>query len=322
MKLNKNNTTRQTGSDFKLASRKSKQAPSLSLVMCTRDRAAALDRSLSAISKIKPPANTDFDFILIDNGSTDETPTVFERHKSSMSFPARRIFEPAPGVGNGLNCGYQNSRGAIVAFTDDDCYPASNFASAVLASFDDPSIGVVTGRILLHDPNDLSLTIEDSIVPQRFGAGDYVRPGQFTGANLSFRRKSLDAIGGFDPLFGPGSYIGSAADCDAAARVCLAGWDGQYDPDILVYHHHRRTEADADAIQRRYAIGSGGYHMKLLIEERRIGHFLRYLRGLPKKFMQQPSALYWEAIGAVRFLNRPRRFTGPQSNAVIESRRA
>ena len=280
---------------------------SLSLVVCTYNRANSLDRCLAAIAKIRPPADVKFEFILIDNGSTDHTWDVFEKRESSFAFPARRILETAKGVGNALNCGYRNSAGAVVAFTDDDCYPDPSFVGAVLAAFQDPAVGVVTGRILLFDPDDAPLTIETSLAPQRFPAGDYVRPGQFTGANLAFRREALDAIGGFDPLFGPGSYIGSGADCDAASRVCLAGWDGRYDPAILVHHHHGRKQADSADLHRRYAIGSGGYHMKLLLEERRYRHFLRYLCGLPKKFWQHPSMLLWEIVGAARFIKHPPR---------------
>lgn len=290
--------------------------PSLSLVVCTRNRARSLEQCLAAISRIEPPAGTDFEFILVDNGSTDDTPAVFERAQAIMPFPATRILETAPGIGNAMNCGYLNSRGTIIAFTDDDCYPAVDFPSTVLAAFNDASVGVVTGRILLHDPSDLPITIEESTIPRRFRAHQYVRPGQFTGANLSFRRSALDAIGGFDPLFGPGSYMGSGADCDAGGRVCLAGWDGLYEPSIVVRHHHGRKEGDLAGIRRRYAIGSGGYHMKLLLEERRFMHFLHYLGGMPKRLMQEPTSLYWEALGATRFMKRPPRRGGNWRNAA------
>lgn len=282
---------------------------SLSLVVCTYNRANSLGGCLGAIANIRPPAGVNFEFILVDNGSTDHTRDVFEDWQSSFPFPAHRIFEIAKGVGNGLNRGYRNSKGAIVAFTDDDCYPDPGFASTVLAAFQDPAVGVVTGRILLFDPDDAPLTIETSQVAQIFPAGKYVRPGQFTGANLSFRREALDAIGGFDPLFGPGSYIGSGADCDAASRVCRAGWDGKYDPRIVVHHHHGRKQGDSAALHRRYAIGSGGYHMKLLLEGRQSRHFLRYIGGLPKKLLRHPATLLWEAIGAARFLKHPPRWT-------------
>jgi glycosyltransferase involved in cell wall biosynthesis len=292
------------------------RSPFLSLIVCTRNRAQSLEQCLAAISELQPPSGTDFEFILIDNGSTDDTADVFDRARSMMPFPAYRIFEPAPGIGNAMNCGYLNSRGSIIAFTDDDCYPASDFPSAVLTAIDDPGIGVVTGRILLHDPSDLPITIEESTIRRRFRAGQYVRPGQFTGANLSFRRRALDSIGGFDPLFGPGSYMGSGADCDAGGRVCLAGWDGLYEPNIVVRHHHGRKEGDLSALRRRYAIGSGGYHMKLLIEEGRLLHFLHYLGSMPKRLMQEPSSLYWEALGATRYVKRPPRRSATWRNAA------
>jgi len=47
--------------------------------------------------------------------------------------------------------------------------------------------------------------------------------------------------------------------------------------------------------------------MKLLIKHRRLRHFLRYLCGLPNKLARRPSMLFWEAVGAARYIKRPRR---------------
>lgn len=276
-----------------------------SLIVCTKNRAENLSRCLQAVSAIKQDDRAKFEFILVDNGSTDDTAAVFERRRASMPFPARYILEKASGIGNAMNRGYRESRGSIVAFTDDDCYPAPTFLTSAVSAFSDPTVGVVTGRIMLHDPTDVPITIEESMTHRRYPAGKYVRPGQFNGANLSFRRQALDSIDGFDPLFGPGSFMGSGADCDAAARVCLAGWDGLYDPNIVVSHHHGRKKRDLPAITKRYAIGSGGYHMKLLLQERKLIHFLRYLGGIPKRLTKQPSSVYWEVFGATRYLSRP-----------------
>lgn len=280
------------------------EAPSLSLVVCTKNRAASLDRCLQAVAGIRPARSSDFEFVLIDNGSTDATHDVFTQRRRSMPFAARYIREAAPGIGHAMNRGYRETLGAIVAFTDDDCYPEPDFASMARGAFADPAVGVVTGRITLHDPNDARITIDESRELRRYPAGRYVRPGQFTGANLAFRRAALDMIGGFDPLFGPGSFMGSGADCDAAARVCLGGWDGLYHPDVVVRHHHGRKTEDLQALHKRYAIGSGGYHMKLLLQERKVMHFLRYLAGMPKRIAQRPSAVYWELCGATRYLSR------------------
>lgn len=290
--------------------------PSVSLIVCTKNRAAQLARCLQAISAIESPEHLRFEVVLVDNGSTDDTRTLYERWRGVARFPMRYLFEPTPGIGNAMNCGYRESSGSIVAFTDDDCYPAADFPQAVAATFSDPRVGVVAGRILLHDPTDLPITIDESLTPRRYRAGTYIRPGQFHGANLCFRRTALDAIGGFDPLFGPGSYIGSAADCDAVARVCLAGWDGLYEPSIVVQHHHGRKLVHQQALRKRYAIGSGGYHMKLLVQERQVLHFLRYACGAAKRAMREPSIVFWEAVGATRYLGRSVRSRQTMPNAI------
>ncbi len=201
------------------------ERPSVSLVVCSKDRAHKIARCLQAIVQIV--ATDNFEFILVDNGSTDDTKSIFDRATKFAPFPVRYIFEKTPGVGNAMNAGYRKSCGDIVAFTDDDCYPAPDFAAAVADAFADPAIGVATGRILLHDPMDLALTIETSSVPRRFRTGRYVRPGQFTGANLSFRRAALEAIGGIRSALWTGQlyWVGGRLRC---SRARLLGGLGRH----------------------------------------------------------------------------------------------
>ena len=120
-----------------------------SLILCTRNRASRLDRCFEAIAAIEPPGSTPFEFILVDNGSTDGTRRVFERWRPAMPFPARYRFEAAPGTGNALNCGCRHSRGAILAFTDEVATRPPTSPARCSPPSPIPGIGVVGGRILL-----------------------------------------------------------------------------------------------------------------------------------------------------------------------------
>lgn len=249
----------------------------VSLIICTRNRGTQLKRCLSAVAEIayaKP-----WELILVDNGSTDDTQEVIAAFAEGASFEVRYLHEPSRGLARARNTGLAAATSDLVAFTDDDCYPAPDFLDAVEKAFEDPEIGYVGGRIRLFDPDDYPITILESLEPLEFRPGEFLRSGAVQGANMSFRRALLLAIGGFDPRFGSGAAF-PCEDIDAVGRASLAGWGGVYAPDVVVFHHHGRKLADAAALMRSYDLGRGAYHMKLLLRYGRVDWFLLRLKEL------------------------------------------
>jgi glycosyltransferase involved in cell wall biosynthesis len=283
----------------------------ISLIISTRNRAPQLEACLASLARMR--YDRPWELVVVDNGSSDATAEVIRRFAEKASFPVGYVHQPVPGLSNARNAGLKASRGDLVAFTDDDCYPAGDFLTETEAAFRDPAIGYVSGRILLHDPSDYPATINESLVPVDFPAGSYIPPGAVKGANMAFRRSVLDQIGAFDPLFGSGSLF-PAEDCDATARASLAGWAGAYRPEIVVSHHHGRKASDVGSLLRSYDYGRGAYHMKLLVGCGAVRAALRGWRGLPRRTFARPASLYWELAGAWGFLrSQLRRETRPRS---------
>jgi cellulose synthase/poly-beta-1,6-N-acetylglucosamine synthase-like glycosyltransferase len=267
----------------------------VSLIIGTRNRSKQLARSLESVGRIifKRP----WELIIVDNGSADTTVAAVRDFVASTTIPVFYVFEPRRGLGNAHNAGLKIARGKIVAFTDDDCYPSHDFLSRVWSSFEDVTVGYVTGCIMLHDPADYPITINHSTIPLTFPANSYLRPGAVQGANMAFRSSVLRDVGGFDPLFGPGSWF-NIEDLDAAARASALGWKGRYCPEIVVSHHHGRKKANTSALLRSYAFGRGAYRMKLLLK----GHHSFWSR--PFYWVPQRGAwtIVWEVFGATTYL--------------------
>jgi glycosyltransferase involved in cell wall biosynthesis len=272
----------------------------ISLIISTRNRSRQLVRCLDAVRLVH--FERAWEFIIVDNGSTDETAAVVQGFIDSNSVATTYVVEPKPGKSNALNTALQIARGDVLVFTDDDCYPAPDFLSAVWSAFEDPALGYVTGRILLHDPEDARMTIKESTTPATFPARSFIPCGEVSGANMAFRREVLCRIGGFDPFFGPGSRFQAVAeDLDVAGRASAAGWQGQYRPEIVVRHHHGRKVSDIPRLVKSYGIGIGAYHMKLLLDGGELRWFAQSIYQVRRRLRASWISVLWEPVGAATY---------------------
>lgn len=238
--------------------------PQVSLVMCTRNRAASLPQCLQALGRLK--ADIQFELVLVDNGSSDGTAKILGEFANQQKMRVVLVSEPRAGLSRARNAGINAASGDLIAFTDDDCYPAEDYIEAITQSFQDASVGFVGGRVLLFDPADLPITIQPLNQAVALPAGTYMQPGLIHGANFAFRREVLDRIGGFDPQLGAGTLLMGAEDADILQRALSAGFCGLYSPAPLVLHHHRRQIAeDEQRILRAYSISRGAYFLKGLM---------------------------------------------------------
>ena len=88
----------------------------LSLIICTRDRAAKLKRCLRRVGEIK--SAVEWELVLVNNGSHDHTAEVIDDFAKSASFPVSQVFEESPGNGRARNAGLTLAQGDIVAFSE------------------------------------------------------------------------------------------------------------------------------------------------------------------------------------------------------------
>jgi glycosyltransferase involved in cell wall biosynthesis len=272
----------------------------ISLIICTRDRCQQLVRCLQSVRGIT--FERPWELIVVDNGSVDETAAVVRQFIGSAGVSAVYVFEPKLGKSNALNTAITIARGQILAFTDDDCYPAQDFLSRVWSAFVDPSVGYITGRIMLHDPTDYPVTINETTLPLTFPARSLVAVGAVQGANMAFRRRILTDIGGFDPVLGPGTQFVSE-DLDAAGRASAAGWKGRYCPEVIVSHHHGRKASDIPRLMKLYGMGAGAYHFKLLLNGHEFLWFAKSVYQVRRRSKFSFRMVLWEPVGIVKYGN-------------------
>jgi glycosyltransferase involved in cell wall biosynthesis len=273
----------------------------LSLVICTRNRAAQLAQTLKRVLAIR--SRLAWELIVADNGSTDRTSAVVEECAAACDRPVQLIYKPVRGVSHARNAGWQSAKSDIVAYIDDDCYPAEDYLDAVFDCFSkDPRLGFVGGRILLHDPSDLKITIQESLERLSFPPDSFIAPGAIHGANLAFRRAALTEVGGYDLWFGPGALF-FGEELELLARISASGWTGAYDPEPLVYHHHgRKTRGDEWRLRRIYDRGRGAYYAKCILNKRMRQLYVRNWLLQRQYYSWRASAL--EIVAGIEYVAR------------------
>ncbi|MBV9622038.1 MAG: glycosyltransferase family 2 protein, partial [Gammaproteobacteria bacterium] len=215
----------------------------LTLIVCTRDRLAQLRATLDCILRLR--CREPWQLVVVDNGSSDGTLPWLQSLQSTPAVRVEVTSEPIQGVSRARNQGLTLAVGEIVAFTDDDCYPVGSFLDDLLVAFAPGDLDYCGGRLILHDPGDRPVSLRTSTTPAAYAPGSFVPAGAICGANMAFRRKTLEVIGPFDVALGAGAATCAGEDTDLVFRASWAGFRGAYLPHLLVRHHHGRRSAAA-----------------------------------------------------------------------------
>ena len=235
-------------------------APLVSVVICTYNRVRQLRGALQSVAAQTLPRD-EFETIVVDNASTDETRTVAHEFRAAAN--VHYLFEPTRGLCHARNGGWRAARGQYVAYLDDDAEATPVWLVEILRAFGSvrPTPGCVGGRVdpvyeaprpaWLSDDIALSLTIVDwsetSHVIQD------LRREWLVGANLACRRAALEEVGGFHPaLDRSGNNLLSSGDVYLQRLIMEAGHSCYYHPAAAVRHHVPASRLERRWFMRRY----------------------------------------------------------------------
>jgi GT2 family glycosyltransferase len=287
--------------------------PQISILVCTHNRADALSVMLESVCRVKIPAGIYYEFIVVDNASTDETRNLVESFADRL--PLRYYFEARKGKSFAVNTGCQLIQGELVVFADDDVIVGENWLTEMwAASRRWRDAGCFQGRVL----NRWDCAVPEWLATRgpfqlrgpvaNCDLGDIeevLRPVKFVGANVAVRSEVIRQVGSFRTDMGPGHpTAGLGEDTDFAMRMEAMNVGCVYLPKAVVIHPVPAQRAN-QAYFRRYAFATGRAQAKTYAS---VYENCAWLFGMPRYLIRRYLETRLKQLGYTMLRNKTASF--------------
>ncbi len=200
------------------------------LQLCTYNRAHLLGRVLDAcFEQTAEPGS--YEVVLVNDGSTDETPEVIAHAGQRARIPFTVINQPNSGLAKGRNAGISRAIGERIIFIDDDVLPTPNFVAEHLRSHDLHPAAIVRGAAVNTENFD---DLPPPVWRFKNYSGNF-----FWTTNVSVPLAKLREIGGFNENFAEYGW----EDIDVGLRLRFAGLKAVFNKYALAFHYKPRPRS-------------------------------------------------------------------------------
>ena len=189
--------------------------------LCTYNRAALLERVLEACFDQTVPDDS-YEVVLVDDGSSDGTPSVIERARSHAPCAFTVVSQENRGLAGARNAGIARATGERIIFIDDDVLVLPNFVAEHLRSHAASPAAIVRGGAI-------EVESLDDLPPPVWSIKNY-SGNYFWTTNVSAPLATIRAIGGFDESFSEYGW----EDIDVGLRLRARGVKAVFNPRALV----------------------------------------------------------------------------------------
>lgn len=169
--------------------------PKVSVILPTYNRERFVDE---AIGSVLSQSFADFELIVVDDGSTDQTACRIDELRDPRLI---YIFQENKGRSNARNRALAMARGDYIAFLDsDDAYLPDKLALQVAYMDNHPSVGMIytSARCIDEDGNELQERYVASISGRIYKHIAFFQPVTITLPTVMARKELFTRVGGFD----------------------------------------------------------------------------------------------------------------------------
>jgi glycosyltransferase involved in cell wall biosynthesis len=231
----------------------------VSVIIPVYNRASLIGRAVRSVLR---QTYENFELVIVDDGSTDDTEAVVRSFRDSRIRYVRR--EVNGGNAAARNTGVNNSSGRLVAWLDSDDEYTPDFLMEVCTTLEGtpPEIGFTwTGRAVADDTDVFPNRVRKPLRPKRkSSANDYIdflnnfRGG--TGSGLTLKRECFEEVGYFD------ERLRASVDRDFTLRLVQHYGFRKTDKKLLLFHNHDGHRASRNSAHQASAC-------ELIIEKHR-----------------------------------------------------
>jgi glycosyltransferase involved in cell wall biosynthesis len=291
----------------------------VTVAICTWNRAALLQPTLETLTRLTVPANVDWEVIVVNNRCTDHTDEVIAAFTSRL--PLRRVVQPVQGHSHARNMAIEEARGEYIAWIDDDVLVDGEWLAQMCLAFERHRDSVFfAGPVrpwFETPPPDWIRALQDELsgvlVCVDHGPQErMLNPKEsIFGANMAVRR-DIAASFAFNVALGRrGESLVGGDDTDFRKRLAEAGHEVRWVPTARVDHFVPASRM-TKAYVRRWFLDAGRTFV------RRSGPPTgRRLFGVPvwvlRRYLTESlTRLWWTAF------SRPRWFRAFRESLILE----
>lgn len=209
----------------------------VSVIICTYNREHWIGDAIQSLLDLRTEGNVQYEIIVVDNASTDNTPEVIAQIANSSDRPVRYVREPRQGPSAARNRGIAEAKGEWLAFVDDDERADPDWLLELLAMTAKKGVRVVGGAVQLisseASAQPLSPHLEQVLAPggRRKYECRFTPKHALNSGNQMLHRSVFDEIGVYKE-----SWTEGGEDTELFTRLYSAGVEAWYTPKAIVLH--------------------------------------------------------------------------------------
>ncbi len=235
--------------------------PTLTVAVCTHGRPDRVRATLDALDRGAPATP----LLVVDQG---ERPSPELAARAVVDPRLRVLHDAGRGLARARNLALAAVDSDWIAFVDDDCLVAPDFAEALTAELrGHPDVDWIAGDVQAGgDPGDLPSVTTFPVERVLIRRGARTLPGAIGfGVLFCVRRAFAERLGGWDERFGPGlADLPAADDMDFNHRLLRAGGTALLTPHVRAVHDQWRSPREVVALQRGYSRSWAAFSCKHL----------------------------------------------------------
>jgi glycosyltransferase involved in cell wall biosynthesis len=213
----------------------------ISVIIPTFNSVKELTKCLESL-KTQTISNENYEVIVVDDGSTDDTKNVVAK------YPIKYFYQQNRGPAAARNQGVSNAQGEIVLFTDADCEPQPNWIEEMIKPMEDPQIVGVKGAYKTHQkelvPRLVQIEYEHRYERmKKFKYIDFIDT-----YSAGYRKGIFLKYKGFDERYPKASV----EDQEFSFRLSKDGHKMVFNPNAVVFHKH--SAGLIDYLKKKYKI--------------------------------------------------------------------